>query len=62
MLQATLAFWTTETLEIVNTVSYGGVETAQYPLSIYRPWFRHFFTFVVPLGNGQLLPRSRHSG
>jgi len=49
VLQATLAFWTTESLEIANTVTYGGVETAQYPLIIYRPWFRRFFTFVVPL-------------
>ena len=48
-LQATLAFWTVETLEIMNTVTDGGRETAQYPLSIYRPWFRTFFTFVVPL-------------
>lgn len=49
VLQATMAFWTTETLEIMNTVTYGGVETAQYPLAIYRPWFRAFFTFVIPL-------------
>ena len=49
VLQATLAFWTTEGLEIMNTVTYGGVETAQYPLSIYRPWFRRFFTAVIPL-------------
>jgi ABC-2 type transport system permease protein len=51
VLQATLAFWTTQTLEIVNTVTYGGVETAQYPLDIYRPWFRSIFIFVVPLGS-----------
>ncbi len=49
VLQATLAFWTTESLEVMNTITYGGNETAQYPLSIYRPWFRKFFTFVVPL-------------
>ena len=49
MLQATLAFWTTETLEIMNAVTYGGVETTQYPLVIYRPWFRKFFTYAVPL-------------
>lgn len=49
ILQATLAFWTTESLEIVNTVTYGGVETAQYPLPIYLPWFRKFFTFFIPL-------------
>lgn len=47
--QAALSFWTTESLEIMNTLTYGGTETAQYPLAIYRPWFRRFFTFVVPL-------------
>jgi ABC-2 type transport system permease protein len=49
VIQATLAFWTLESLELFNTVTYGGVETAQFPLSIYRPWFRLFFTWVVPL-------------
>jgi len=49
VLQATMSFWTIDTLEIVNTITYGGVETAQYPLTIYRTWFRRFFTFVVPL-------------
>jgi len=49
VLQATLAFWTTETLELMNTVTYGGTETGQYPLTIYRRWFRKFFTYVVPL-------------
>ncbi len=49
VLQATLAFWTTETLEIMNVVTYGGVETTQYPLPIYRDWFQKLFTFGVPL-------------
>ncbi|MCA1596184.1 MAG: ABC-2 family transporter protein [Chloroflexi bacterium] len=49
VIQATLSFWTIETLEIMNTVTHGGTETAQYPIAIYRPWFRRFFTFVVPL-------------
>ena len=56
VLQATLAFWTTETLEIMNTVTYGGVETAQYPLSIYRSWFRRFFTYIVPLAGISYYP------
>jgi len=49
VLQATLSFWTTESLEVLNTVTYGGCETGQLPLSVYRPWFRRFFTFIVPL-------------
>jgi ABC-2 type transport system permease protein len=56
VVQATLAFWTTETLELFNTISYGGVETAQYPLPIYNKWFRRFFTFIVPLGCVNYLP------
>jgi ABC-2 type transport system permease protein len=47
--QATLTFWTIESLEIMNILTYGGVETAQYPFSIYRQWFQRFFTFLVPL-------------
>ena len=50
VLQATLSFWTTESLEIMNTLTYGGVETAQYPLAVYREGFVEFFTYVVPLG------------
>jgi ABC-2 type transport system permease protein len=50
VLQATLAFWTVESLEVANTLTYGGVEAAQYPLDIYARWFRNFLTFVVPLG------------
>ena len=34
----------------MNTVTYGGVETTQYPLAIYRPWLQRLFTFGVPLG------------
>lgn len=56
VLQATLAFWTVETLEIMNTLTYGGTETAQYPLAIYRPWFRRLFTFGVPLACANYLP------
>src|SRR5689334_17082942 len=50
VLQATLAFWTVESLEIANTLTYGGVEAAQYPLDLYARWFRNFLIFVVPLG------------
>jgi len=49
VIEATIAFWSTESLEVMNCLTYGGVETAQQPLTIYRPWFRRLFTFVVPL-------------
>ena len=46
---AVVSFWSTETLELMNVVTHGGVETAQYPMAIYERWFRRFFTLVVPL-------------
>jgi len=49
VLQATSAFWTTESLEVWNTLTYGGVETAKFPLSLYEDWFRKFFTYIIPL-------------
>ena len=56
ILQATMAFWTIETVEIMNAVTYGGTETAQYPISIYRPWFRGIFTYIIPLACVNYLP------
>jgi ABC-2 type transport system permease protein len=50
VLQATMSFWTVEALEVVNTLTYGGVEAGQYPLDIYAAWFRRFLVFVVPIG------------
>jgi ABC-2 type transport system permease protein len=49
VLQATLTFWTIETLEVMNITTYGGMETGQYPMSIYKAPLRLFFTFVIPL-------------
>lgn len=58
VLQATLSFWTVETLEIMNTLTYGGVEATQYPLDVYRKWFQRFFTFFVPLACVSYFPLS----
>ncbi|MBN2562123.1 MAG: ABC-2 family transporter protein [Phycisphaerae bacterium] len=49
VLQATLAFWTTETMELFNILTYGGRDVSQYPLAIYNRWLQRFFTFIVPL-------------
>jgi viologen exporter family transport system permease protein len=50
VLQATSAFWTVESLEVWSSVTYGGLTTGQYPLPIYRSWFRALFTYVFPIG------------
>ncbi|GAC1395771.1 MAG: ABC transporter permease [Chloroflexota bacterium] len=46
---AAACFWTVETTEIQNIVTYGGVYMSTYPLPIYRVWIRRLFTYVVPL-------------
>ncbi|MFW5841319.1 MAG: ABC transporter permease [Planctomycetota bacterium] len=47
--QATVAFFSPQSLEVANAFTYGGNEAAQYPMSIYADWFGKFFTFVIPL-------------
>lgn len=58
ILQASLSFWTIESLEIMNTVTYGGTEAGQFPLTIYRPWFQRLFTFIIPLACVNYIPAS----
>ena len=58
ILQATLSFWSIDSLEVVNLATYGGVEAAQVPISIYNRWFRRFFTMVIPLAAINLVPLS----
>jgi ABC-2 type transport system permease protein len=56
VLQATLAFFTTESLEVMNVATYGGVEAARFPISIYRGWFRRIFVWLIPLAAINYLP------
>jgi ABC-2 type transport system permease protein len=49
VIQGTLSFWTTESLELMNIGTYGGLESGQYPMSIYKTPFRLFFTFLIPI-------------
>lgn len=50
VLQATLSFWTIQSLELVNVFTYGGVQMAAYPISIYKEWFKKIFVYVIPTG------------
>lgn len=58
VLQATLSIFTVQSIEVMNVFTYGGVQMAQYPMSIYKTWFRRFFTFVIPLGAMSYVPVS----
>lgn len=46
---AALSFITIDGLEVINILTNGGREMAQYPMGIYRKEFLYFFTYIVPL-------------
>ncbi len=56
LLGAALCFWTIETTELTNILTYGGREMLSYPLSIYNQGLQRFFLFVVPLAFGTYIP------
>ena len=45
---ATITFWTVESTEAMNVLTYGGSYLMEYPMTIYADWLRQLFTFVVP--------------
>lgn len=49
VIQATIAFWLIESLELMNITTFGGAQAGQYPMSIYNWKFRFIFTFIIPL-------------
>lgn len=49
VLGAVLCFWTVQSIEVINVLTYGGTEMTSYPLPIYHDLLRRFFIFVVPL-------------
>jgi ABC-2 type transport system permease protein len=56
VMQATLSFWTVESLEVANVLTYGGEAAAEYPLNVYAAWFRDVLVFAVPIGCVTYLP------
>ena len=45
---ATIAFWTVESIEVMNILTYGGSYIISHPMHIYQRWIRSLFTFVIP--------------
>ncbi len=56
LLHAALCFFTTDALEVLNILTYGGQEFGRYPVVIYGRPLLFFFTFVVPLACVQYYP------
>ncbi|MGH9211993.1 MAG: ABC transporter permease [Acidimicrobiales bacterium] len=51
-----MAFWTVETQEMANALTYGGNLMTSYPIDVLGTWLRRFVTFVVPLASIAYLP------
>lgn len=49
VIQAAISFWTIESLELINIATYGGVQTGQYPITIFDRVIRIAFTFIIPI-------------
>jgi ABC-2 type transport system permease protein len=56
LLQATMCFWTTESVEVANAFTYGGNTISQYPLQVFDVWLRRLFILIVPLGLTIFMP------
>jgi ABC-2 type transport system permease protein len=56
LLGATLCFWTVETTELTNVLTYGGREMLSWPITVYSPSLQRIFLFVVPLAFGSYVP------
>ncbi|GAC1354383.1 MAG: ABC transporter permease [Ktedonobacteraceae bacterium] len=56
LLGATLCFWTVETTELTNILTYGGREMLSYPITIYNQTLQRFFLFIIPLAFGSYVP------
>lgn len=44
----TLTFWTVESVEAMNVLTYGGRSLISYPMDIYGTFLRKTFTYVIP--------------
>jgi ABC-2 type transport system permease protein len=50
-----ISFWTVETQEVANSVTYGGNLITQYPVDVFAPWLRRLL-LIVPLAFVNYLP------
>lgn len=44
----TLTFWTVESVEGMNVLTYGGRTLISFPMDIYGEWLRKTFTYLIP--------------
>ena len=53
---ASFAFFTTEGMEFMNILTYGGREFGRYPFAVYGDGILKFLTYIIPLALFQYYP------
>ncbi|MFC6089566.1 ABC-2 family transporter protein [Saccharothrix sp. BKS2] len=48
VIAGSICFWLIDGQELANSVTYGSSAFTSYPATVYGPWLRRFFAFVVP--------------
>ncbi|HEX7166241.1 MAG TPA: ABC transporter permease [Acidimicrobiales bacterium] len=43
-----ITFFAVDSIEVVNSFTYGGNYATQYPIGVFGPWLRRFITLAVP--------------
>ena len=56
IINAGITIYTIEDFEALNILTNGGRDLAQYPITIYKKWFRNIFTYILPLATINYLP------
>jgi ABC-2 type transport system permease protein len=49
-IEAIISFWTVNSIEAVNALTYGGSDLGQYPLHIFQRGLRFIFLVLIPIG------------
>ncbi|MCP5094087.1 MAG: ABC transporter permease [Chloroflexi bacterium] len=45
---STITFWTVDSIEVLNIITYGGSFVISYPMTIFQDGVRRFFTYILP--------------
>ena len=53
---SSVSIFTVDGIEVMNVVTNGGRDLAEYPIDVYSGFFRKFFTYIIPLGVVNYVP------
>ncbi len=56
LLFSSVSIFTVNGIEVVNIITNGGRDLAEYPIDVYTGFFRKVFTYLIPLGVVNYIP------